>query len=230
MSKKRAEKLIKKVTEDYNNISEEFHVTRKNDWKEFDHTLPYIKINHVILDIGCGNGRFFNFINRHHKVKYLGVDKSVKLIEKAISTHPEKEAKFIDGDLLNLPVADNFADVAVLFASLHHIPTEELRIQAIKEVYRVLKNKGIAAFTVWNLFQKKYKKYVWRSRIKYLLSLGYCELHDTFIPWGNSGVKRYYYAFKAKELRKLLTECGFEILNEYSGNNIMFICRKKEQQ
>lgn len=226
MRKKAVKKLLHKVVEDYDNIAEEFHTTRQHDWKEFEYSLPYIRDNQIILDLGCGNGRFFNFLKKKHQVKYLGIDKSVKLIEKAIDAHPEKEAKFVDGDLLNLPVDNDFADLAVLFASLHHIPSKDLRQQAVNQLHRVLKRHGIAVITVWNLFQPKYKKYIYKAWLRFFYTLGKYDPYDTFIPWGNSGVKRYYYAFKPVELRKLLIENGFQILEEKMDNNIMFICQK----
>lgn len=235
MRQKTVKKLLDKVIEDYDNIADEFDQTRKNQWPEFSSTLPYIKDGQTILDIGCGNGRFFDFIKKSFKIKYLGIDKSRKLIEKAVKSYEGPNAHFTEGDALNLPIENQIADITVCFAVLHHIPTKDLRAKAVQEMHRVVKKNGILIITVWNLFQKKYKKYIWKARLKafFCLRSKYSNIlfdeygyRDTFIPWGNSGIKRYYYAFKAKELKKLLVKNNFKILEESVGNNIMFICQK----
>ena len=61
MRKKIAEKLRKKVVEDYDNIAGEFDSTRKNEWEEFELILPYIENNDYVVDLGCGNGRILSF-------------------------------------------------------------------------------------------------------------------------------------------------------------------------
>lgn len=224
MDKKTALKLARDVVEDYNNISKEFDQTRQHDWKEFNEFLPYIKDNQALADIGCGNGRFFSFIKDKRDIRYLGIDISDHLLEKAISTF--KEAKFKIGDILDIPSNKEKFDVVLSIAVIHHIPSKELREKAIKELHRILKKNSTLIITAWNLFQQKYKKYIWKSYVKHILSLRKYDLRDTFIPWGKSGINRYYHAFTQKELKKLL-EKYFDIIKETKGNNFVFICKKK---
>lgn len=224
MRDKTAKKLLLKVTTDYNQISTEFHITRKHDWKEFEMFLPYIENNQKIADLGCGNGRFYKFISEKRDVNYLGIDNSKKLLEKAQESFPK--AKFVKGDLLKLPLKEKKIDVAVAIASIHHIPSKKLRQKAIQEMNRILKENGLLIITVWNLFQPNYKKYIWKARLRKLLSLGQYDSRDTLIPWGKTGVKRYYYAFKQSELRQLLEKNNFKIIQEDSGNNFLIIAQK----
>ena len=217
---------MKKVKKDYNTISEEFDISRKQSWREFDNFLTHIQENDYIADLGCGNGRFLQFLKEKKiKFKYIGIDNSKNLLKAAEKSHTGHQ--FIHGDLLDLPLEDNHIDIAASIASLHHIPSRKFRKTAIDEIYRILKPNGIALITVWNLFQPKYKKYIWQSRIKSLLSLGKYDMRDTLIPWGKSGVKRYYYAFTIKEIEKLLENSGFKILKKSTGNNFTFICQKQ---
>jgi ubiquinone/menaquinone biosynthesis C-methylase UbiE len=225
MNEETAQKLLKKVLEDYNNISEDFDKTRKNSWEEFETFIPYIKPNQKLADLGCGNGRFYKFIKKHCQISYTGIDNNSPLLQKAQESYPE--AKFIKGDLLKIPLKNDSQDIAIAIASLHHIPSNKYRTKAIKEIHRILKKNGILILTVWNLFQPKYKKYIWKSRIRHLLSFGKYDSRDVFIPWGKSGVDRYYYAFKQKELEKLLEKNKFEIIKETKENNLIFICKKK---
>ena len=100
--------------------------------------------------------------------------------------------------------------------------------KAFKEIYRILKPNGLLLITAWNLFQPKYKKFIWQSRLKSVLSFGKYDPRDTFIPWGKSGVKRYYYAFTLPEIKTLLLNSGLKILEENVGNNFTFVCQKQQ--
>lgn len=225
MNRKTAKKILQKVKKDYNKIASEFDQTRKRDWEEFEKLLPYLKDNQKMVDLGCGNGRFFRFLKKHKKIKYTGIDISENLLKEAKKAFPK--AKFISGDLLDIPIKEK-VDTVVSIASLHHIPSKKLRQKAVKEMGGILKKDGILMIMVWNLFQPKYKKYIWKARIKSLLSLGKYDMRDTFIPWGKTGVDRYYYAFESEELKNLLIRNGFEVLEEKTGNNLSFICKKKK--
>lgn len=224
MRAKIAEEIMQKVVADYSNISEDFHKTRKADWKEFHIFLDFIKDGQYIGDLGCGNGRFYHFISKHRKVHYIGIDNNEKLLTKARENFGKK--LFILGDLTKMPLKANTIDVACAIASFHHIPSTPLRKQALSEIYRILKPNGTLIISVWNLFQPKYKKYIWQARLRWLLSFGKYESRDTFIPWGDSGVKRYYHAFTPKELRKLLQNSNFKITSEHISRNIIFTCKK----
>ncbi len=54
-----------------------------------------------ILDLGCGNGHLYEFLNSNQKIKYTGIDFSQPLIEAARNNY--KEANFIISDINNLP-------------------------------------------------------------------------------------------------------------------------------
>ncbi len=225
MAKNTAKELLEKVKSDYNKISKEFDQTRKHSWEEFETYLKHLPEEGKILDLACGNGRFYKFLKeKQSNLSYLGVDNSEKLISHAKSNI--KEANFKLGDMLDIPCSDNEFSAIACIAALHHIPTPELRKKAIQEMKRVTMKGGIIIISVWNLFQDRYKKYINKARIKSLLSLGKYHSRDTLIPWAKSGINRYYYAFKQAELRKLIEEEGLEILEEIKGNNFVFICKK----
>ncbi len=231
MNDRTAKRILKKVIEDYTKIAEEFDGTRKKGWNEFGLFIKHIKNGQKIADLGCGNGRLYSYLNKEKNIFYTGIDNNKKLLEHATKSRSKANttsAKFIQGDLLKIPLKKSSVDVSLAIASFHHLPSQKLRQKSLNEIYRILKKNGILIISVWNLFQKKYKKYIWQSRIRHILSFGKYDWRDTFIPWGKTGVKRYYYAFKTQELRNLLQENGFtKILEEYKNNNLIFICRKQ---
>jgi ubiquinone/menaquinone biosynthesis C-methylase UbiE len=216
MNETAAKKLLKKVVDDYDSIADSFDRTRKNQWKEFEIFLPFIKNGANFADIGCGNGRLLKFLEKHKKLNYVGIDNSSNLLDKAKLENPD--ANFLLGDMLGIPLDDNSQDIIGSIAAFHHIPSKELRIKAINEFARVMKDKAILLLTVWNLFQKKYEGFIGKNQ-------DYGD-QDSFIPWGKSGVDRYYYAFKLDEIKKLLSE-KFDIIQYHKGNNFVFVCRKK---
>lgn len=224
MNGKTAQKLLEKVQHDYDEIAESFDQTRQNEWEEFEIFLPYIKDDQHLADLGCGNGRFYEFIKKHRRIRYIGYDTSEKLLEIGKKKHPD--GFFMKKSLLDTCLENESMDIVSAIASLHHIPSKKLRAKAINEMHRILKKNGALLLTVWNLFQPKYKKYIWKGKLRHIFTGGKYDRRDTFIPWGKSGIKRYYYAFKPAELRKLLEENGFKILEEHTGNNITFICQK----
>ncbi|MBT3865165.1 methyltransferase domain-containing protein [Candidatus Peregrinibacteria bacterium] len=224
MRSKTAKALLKNVKKTYNHIADDFSKTRQNIWEEFKIFNKYIKDGDKIADIGCGNGRFYKFISKTKEIKYIGIDNSQKLIAEAkkISTR-----LFKTGDLLKIPLKDNSKNVTLSIAVLHHIPSKQLRQKAIKELARVTKKGGKLLLTVWNLReQKKYKTYVRKAFIRWLTTLGKYEKRGLLIPWGLKKLPRYYYAFKPREVEKLL-ETHFKIIHKRKGKNLIYICEKK---
>lgn len=226
--------LLEKVKKDYSSISLRFDQTRQHPWEEFAFFTPYVEKGHHILDCGCGNGRLSAFLRNKH-VKYVGMDNNEDLLKLAQFRHPD--ATFVLADQTKLPFPDGTFDHVWNIAAFHHVPSKKLRAQTLSEMHRVLKPGGYLMLTVWNLWQKKYLKYVIKSIFQNLL-FGEYEINDTFVPWGKEKlVLRYYHAFRMKELEMLLKKAGFTIIDSFCTKkdkkvspqeafNICFICKK----
>lgn len=230
-----AKKLLEKVKQDYKTIAPEFDKTRKYPWPEFEYFKKYIRKNDTILDIGCGNGRLYDFFNNFTKINYIGIDNNHALIKLAQKNYPS--ANFLVGNFIDIPPIRK-SNIALAIASLHHIPSRHLRKKSIREINKNLKNDGLMIITVWNLFQRTYLKYVIKSLYNFIIQLGKYDWNDTFIPWGKTGVKRYYHAFTPFELKNLLKNNGFCVIeifytrkgkktSFFNSHNICIICRKK---
>lgn len=216
MKNNKIQELLQKVKNDYLQIAEDFSTTRNYSWKEFEIFKKYLKKGQTVVDIGCGNGRLRS--NLLNGIKYIGVDNNQILLKEAKKLHPIEQ--FIKGDLLKIPLKKEIADVTFCIATLHHIPSAGLRKKAVSELKRITKKNGLVMITTWNLWQKKY----WKSFLKTIFHE--YEWNDVFIPWANK-VKRYYHAFTARELKKLLAS-EFEIIEFFkSDHNFCAICRKK---
>jgi len=224
MKQSTAEKLIEQTRSTYTAIAEDFSRTRAQLWPALDLFKDYIKENDKILDIGCGNGRLIN-LTRDIEVDYTGIDYSAPLVEIARENYPDE--KFLVGDILDLDFPENYFDVVLLIAVLHHIPSAALRDKAVRNMYRVLKPGGLVLMTNWNLWQTRFWKYhykYWRER-----RAGKIDLDDNDIlrEWGNTGNYRYVHAFTKTELEELGKKTGFEttknIYVEYGGRETNFL-------
>jgi len=115
-------------------------------------TLPQLKGD--LLDIGCGKMPYKNYILENSSVEnYVGLD-----IENALQYDKEVKPDFIwDGE--TMPFESNSFESAFGTEVLEHCPEPEI---ILKEVYRVLKPKGVFFFTVpflWNLHEVPHDEY-----------------------------------------------------------------------
>jgi len=221
--------ILEKTKEDYNLIAKEFSATRKEIWEELEFLFKDLKEGEKVLDLGCGNGRWYK-VFKEKKVDYFGLDNSEKLIEIAKENFPE--AKFFVGDALELPFPGNFFDKVYSIALLHHIPSEEFRIKVLNEAKRVLKKGGILVLTCWKIHRLREIFTLLKYTLLKLIGQSKLDFKDVFLPWGKK-VLRYYHCFSKKELENLAKKAEFEILESgvvknKRGNrkNYYLICKK----
>jgi len=203
-----AKELIEKTKKDFNLIAEEFNVSRQKVWQEMAELKIFIEPNSKALDLGCGNGRLFDFL-KDKNIEYFGIDFSEELIKMAKNKYGNN---FQVADILNLPFSDNYFDTIWSVAVFHHIPSRELRLLALKEMKRVLKDKGRVIMTCWNLYQKDYLNLLLKYFFCKIFNKSKLDFKDVFVPWENSNIKRYYHAFTKKELEELFKESGLGII------------------
>jgi len=210
MKKEYAENLLKKTKQDYNEIAQEFSATRQQAWEETEFLFnDYVIPGDKVLDLGCGNGRFFEFL-KDKDIDYIGVDFSEKLIEIAKEKYPK--IKFQVADVLNLPFPNNYFDKIYSIAVLHHIPSEKFRIQFFEEARRILKPNGLFILTVWKTESKKNLNLFIKNTA--LRLTGKLEKGDTFRPWGNKDAERYFHYLSEKELTGLAKRTKFKIIKQ----------------
>lgn len=234
MKESTAKQLLKKVEKDYASIFDEFSDTRNHLWPEFSFFKKYLKSGQKIIDLGCGNGRLYELVKGLQGVDYVGIDNNKKFVQ--IAQKKYTRANFVVGNLLDIPSGSQ-ADIIFAIASFHHLPSKSLRIKSIQEMKKHLKDDGIIILTNWNLFQKRYRRFIFKSLYNFIVRLGKYDWNDTFIPWSKSGVKRYYHAFTPRELKNLFIKNGFQIEEMFytrkgektsfrSSHNICLVCKK----
>jgi len=211
MNKDYAKFIVEKTINDYNQIADVFSRTRSQVWEELKVLEKYIQPGDKVLDSGCGNGRFYEFL-KNKKIDYSGVDVSEKLIKIAKERYPE--AKFQTANALTLPFSDNCFDNILCVAVLHHIPSAELRNQFLNEAIRALRPNGLLILTVWNLWKSNTAlKLLVKYTILKILGKSRLDFEDIFYPWKDyfrkELIQRYFHLFTKKELAGILSDQGF---------------------
>ena len=118
--------------------------------------LPHIKKTDHILDVGCGPGTItIGLAQRASEGHTIGLDISPAVLKQARLLADEANLKSDDGPgsltfqegniLQRLPFDDATFDIAFASQVFGHLPLPDLPIQAMTEIYRVLKPGGILA-------------------------------------------------------------------------------------
>ncbi|UZE93412.1 MAG: class I SAM-dependent methyltransferase [Candidatus Nealsonbacteria bacterium] len=230
MERKYAKSLLEKTKQDYNLIAKDFSRTRSYPWQEIKFLFnAYLSQNEKVLDLGCGNGRYFPFF-REKQAEYFGVDNSAELIKIAKNKYPE--ARFSVEDALNLSFPNNFFDKVYNIAVLHQIPSEEFRTRLLQEIKRTLKFKGLLILTVWKFHRWEELSLLLKYIILKIIGKSKLDWGDVFIPWGRK-TERYYHCFSKKELEGLIKKVGFKLVDsgiakDKKGNrqNIYIVAQK----
>jgi ubiquinone/menaquinone biosynthesis C-methylase UbiE len=235
MEKEIQEKILKETEAGYDMISHKFSQTRNRFWRGLEFIEKYAKRDDNILDFGCGNGRLAELF-KGKNVNYFGVDTSGKLIEYARENENIRnelssiEFVKLDYNFEKIPFRDNFFGNAYAIAVFHHVPSDELREKYAKELFRTISEGVYVIITVWDLWQPKYRKKVWRKNLDKLLGRSFLDWNDVYITFTDNEGKvfnRYHHAFTKRYLKKLFKKAGFEIeLIKRIDGNIVLVGRK----
>eukprot|EP01080_Neovahlkampfia_damariscottae_P008247 gene8247-71_t len=128
----------KNVHDVYDEIARHWDHTRHTPWKYVQEFLSQLPKNSFIADVGCGNGKYFNLINKNSYI--IGIDRSENLIEICNEKYPNVESFVSDASIL--PFRNDIFDVSISIAVLHHISTLESRLNIISELIRITKPNG----------------------------------------------------------------------------------------
>lgn len=216
MKKSKASQIIKEVREQYNTIAKDWDASRFRPTEHKAKIVKKVQTGEMVLDLGSGNSLILENVLAPG-ARYFGFDISKELIKVAKAKYrvqiKNKQAEFTSGDATKkLPYGSEYFNVVLSFAVLHHVPTRELRLKFLKEIYRVLKKGGWGAINVWNLKNNWSDK---RFKITEQLAQPLLDLDegDVRVSWKATSGKvlgRYLHVFASEELEALAKEAGFE--------------------
>lgn len=183
---------------------------------------PYLEVEKlvpkkgVIIDLGCGEGLFANFLalsSKQRKIYGVEIDKErVKQADRGLVN-----ARFIHGDITKVDIPQ--ADAILLFHVLHHLSSFNEQETLLGNCFQKLKKGG--------------KLIIVEVQPEFNIVYLFAYLTDHFlVPWIFSG--RFYdpiFFRKKAEWKKNLTDLGFscQILDASSNKpfpHVIFVCKK----
>ena len=205
------------VRDTYDRIAAHFASTREYAWPEVESFVDSYGDSEfdVALDLGCGNARHAALL-AEHATRVLGVDVSRGLLETAADRSREREftVELVQADASTLPVRSGAVDIAVYVATLHHLPTRELRLASLNALADVLVSDGVALVSAWSTAHDAFEE-----------TTGF----DTTVEWtlpGGETVDRFYHIYDSQEFTADLEASSLETVSfELSSGNCYAVVR-----
>lgn len=215
-----AKQLIEINQEFYNKFGDEFSATRGRLQNGVIKILETINKNDSVLDLGCGNGLFLQTLfKRGHTAPLLGVDFSLPLLRDAESSGG---VEFREVDLSKLSafsdqllITDNWS-LITCFATLHHIPSHEIRLDILRTVKKILKPNGKFILSNWQFLNSEKLKARIQDWSKVGLTKDDVDENDYLLDWRNGGEGlRYAHHFSSEELHTLANQVEMRVEAEF---------------
>lgn len=215
-----AKQLIELNRKFYDQFGDSFSATRQRLQPGVKKFLDSIQEDDSVLDLGCGNGHFLHEIHqRNHKAALLGVDFSLPLLRNAEST-PGVEFREVDLTKLSAFSGQLMVNgpwsIVTLFATLHHIPSNEIRLDILKTAKMILKPGGKFILSNWQFLNSEKLKARIQPWSRIGLSDNDVDKGDYLLDWKSGGEGlRYAHHFSAEELLGLAEQAGFNVEAEF---------------
>lgn len=206
----------------YQTVYNEFDTSRQKAWDGWLELLPIIwqlPDNPRALDLGCGNGRFGEFLEENLlNLSYTGMDQDDHLI--ASAKRRVASGTFYKGDLLKAAdisqISGSF-DFISLIAVLHHIPSLEARKQLLTRVVKKIKPGGYLLFTAWQFLEiqaLKSRVIEWKNYPD--IDIEQIEKNDYLLDWqrGQHAV-RYCHWIDRKEIEELTAPLSLTKVDQF---------------
>ena len=214
----------------YDRFGADFSATRRRLQTGVIHFLETLTGDETILDLGCGNGELARTLaRRNHFGSYLGLDFSLPLLSDARSLPDSFSALFLMADLTSLnweevrrkrkegdaALPSHFSRITC-FATLHHIPSRDLRLQLLQTVHKLLAPNGQFLPSNWQFLNSAKLRARVQPWERIGLTAGDVDEGDYLLDWkrGGEGL-RYVHQFSEQELAELADTAGFRVFESF---------------
>jgi SAM-dependent methyltransferase len=218
-----------------------FSDTREHAWPGWSRVLERVRSagrETRVLDVGCGNGRFAQFLSRAYAsngyernptaaLQYWGVDNSQPLLQRARARMDAMEGvDFIHSDVARLANEPAFLpgpfSLIVLFGVMHHVASYHARRALLASLIQRLSPGGILAATFWRFgqFQRFQRKVIdWKTynqRVTSPVDIGDLETGDVLLRWGTGDDSyRYCHFASDREIEALIVSVGVPCIDRF---------------
>lgn len=205
----------------YRITAENFNQTRNHPWPGWGKLLTYLDFKPPlsVLDVGCGNGRFAQFLaeNLDVQIDYIGLDANPTLLDHARHALSDVDGSvtLIQQDIIQNPPDFGQFDLVVLFGVIHHIPGFQNRQDFVRQLSDRVAPNGLLVFACWRFYDDPRL----RERIVPWPDDFQVEHHDYLLDW-RSGEQalRYCHFVDDDEHAGLVTATGLTELATYRAD------------
>jgi SAM-dependent methyltransferase len=211
----------------YQTFGHEFSSTRLRLQPGVLQVVDSLAGDESILDLGCGNGELAReLMRRGHRGRYTGVDFSPPLLEVARHGWEDAPATFIRADLTTpdwdkkiVATLTRPFDLVTAFATLHHIPGQEMRLNILNKARDLLRTGGQFIHSEWQFMSSdklKGRIQPWKDAG---LSPDEVEEGDYLLDWRSGGRGlRYVHHFYEAELEALAAASRFRVRQTFRSD------------
>ncbi len=213
------QKLTKLTEQFYQHHAISFSKTRNTAWAGWHELLPFFQTDTApsVLDIGCGNGRFAQFLKESNvSFYYHGLDNSAELIQTAQQQAECENCVFSQQDCFREALASKIPDRyshLVLFGVLHHLPNQTNRLNYISALTQLLQPSGYLIISFWQPLSSP-ERFIKKQLHPTQFGLQSTELEkgDLLLGWQeNTDYARYCHSFSDQEIDWYIREMSQEL-------------------
>lgn len=106
----------------------------------------------LVLDVGCGTGRFPLGISAAEGCTICALDPSIEMLKQAVEKDKSKCTLWVRGDGQRLPFRDSVFNCIYMTLVIHHIEDKE---RTLREIYCALKKDGMCVIMTNSHFRLK---------------------------------------------------------------------------
>ncbi len=194
--------------------------------------LPQLLAFEKLLDLGCGNGNLAQSLaNRGFTGIYQGLDQSTALLQAAKALElPASQYSFTRFDLAawlleeeqQFSLSSQNWPAITCFATLHHLPSQELQAAFFKRLKAILAPGGQLFISVWQPSQSPRLSARFQDWSSIDLSPQDLDAGDRLLDWRSneqdSTALRYVHEFSPEELTALGMQAGLTLVESYRSD------------
>ncbi len=126
--------------------------------KKFAHDLLRLAgTDSCVVDIPCGNGRFFDIFSAAREL--IMIDYSTNMLQALEEKHGKGNGiRLIQADIGELPLPDSSVDLCFCMRLFHHMKTDAIRLAALGELSRITRKYVGLSFYNKNCLSYYYRR------------------------------------------------------------------------
>jgi SAM-dependent methyltransferase len=234
----------------YATVANDFDKTRQQPWQGWIKVVAHSACTQCqsVIDIGCGNGRFANFVTDKNMAGYLGLDNNPGLLKQA-----QQYAEHFDlfrlksFDLINALIDKSASrEIAALvkesgfkkpllitlFGVIHHVPSKTMRQTLLNEISKLMTTNDVAVISCWQF--DRIPSLIKRQINPTQLEIKNIEEGDYILDWQRGTTAfRYCHLVTEKEMKELTKNAQLEIIASWDSDgktnnlNTYYLLQKK---